>query len=173
MPTLTPDQRATLKAFILASPTLGPLATSFDYGAVADGLNALVSPAFVVWRSRILKHDVTDKVSPTGTSFVWGGATGGYIARNQGERDCWRELWNSSLSVDPSLPNVRAAFDDIFSGSGAGAQNNKAHIAAHSKRSATLGEKVFAQGTGTDASPATLVVEGTYRAQDIGAILAA
>lgn len=174
-PPLSLAQKQSLKAMILADGALSALVG--DPGALAAALNAEASPAFVAWKTRLAKYDATDLVSPTGTAFAWGGTTGGYINRSQGERDCWRELWNSALACNPSLPNVRTAFADIFSGAGAGAQNNRAHLLAMSTRRASVVEKHFASGNG--AAPTALtdagtmfVVEGAIRAQDLAEILA-
>ena len=57
------------------------------------------------------------------------------------------------------------AFADIFSG--AGGLANRTHIIALSKRSATVAEKLYATGTGTDAAPAKLVFEGAVAGDDV------
>lgn len=168
----SPTQLSTLKTHLTGDSTLNSMAQNGDYQGVANAYNAAASPDFIVWKTKLLKHELTDETSSTGTTFTWGGATGGYISRSQGERDAWREIWNSKLSVNPSLANVRTAIDDIFSGSGAGAQNNRAHFTAMAKRKATLAEKVLkASGTGSDASPAILGFEGVMEPGDVGAIL--
>jgi hypothetical protein len=117
-----------------------------------DLLNALVSPAYFVWRTSVGKHEITDEPGigddgVTVTNFVFGGSQGGYIARSQGERDAWKELFNSTLTCKPYLANVRTAFDDIFSGSGAGAVGNRAHIKAKCRRECTVAEKLYVAAT--------------------------
>jgi hypothetical protein len=67
--------------------------------------------------------------------------------------------------VNPSIASNRAFFDDVFSG--AGGTNTRAALLALWKRLATRGEKLYATGTGSDASPATLVVEGAISARDV------
>lgn len=150
--TLTPQQRATLAADIAANPALVALRDSGNLGGLAGHYNALASPAFAVERTSLSRHEILTAVSSTGSTFAWAGA--GYITRSQGERDAFREMFNSTGSVNPSLPSIKAAFSDIFSG--AGGATNRAHIAALAKRQATRFEKLFASGTGSDASPATL-----------------
>jgi hypothetical protein len=71
----------------------------------------------------------------------------------------------SGGSFNPSLTDMRAGFDSIFSG--AGGVNTRAALLALYKRSARYIEKIFATGTGTDASPGTLVYEGTISYQDV------
>lgn len=154
---LTPAQLVTLKAFINTNPAWVALPLTNAAGQmIADELNALASPAFVVERTVLTKHEIITGTSSGGTTFAWAGAA--YITRSQGERDAFREMFNSTGSVNPSLPSIKAAFLDIFSG--AGGLPNRTHIIALSKRRASLVEKLFATGTGTDAAPATLVYEG-------------
>lgn len=169
---LTLAQKQTLKAAILADPVLAAKTSGpgTDYGFIADALNKDAAPAFWGYKALLGKHELTDQTSPDGTTFAWGGTTGGFINRSQGERDCWREIWNTSLSCNPSRANVRAAFDDIFSGAGAGAVNNRAHIAAMIRRKATVVEKLFATGTGSTASPGTFAVEGSVDLSDIAGL---
>ncbi len=50
---LTTQQKATLKAFIQADPTLGPEAVAQNYYLMATQLNAQASPAFTVWKSSV------------------------------------------------------------------------------------------------------------------------
>jgi hypothetical protein len=166
---LTSQQLAAIKADILASPDLAsqPANTDGDF-EIARLYNLEASPAFYAWKTKLLRHDVTDKAGPSGTTFDWGTQSGNYIQRSQGERDCWREIWNTSLSCDPSSPRVREAFDNIFSGAGAGAVNNRAHILAMSRRLASRIEKLLATGTGSTASPATMGYEGPINYRDIG-----
>lgn len=154
---LTPAQLVVLKAFIGTNPAWVALPLSNASGQViADELNALAAPAFVVERTVLSKHEILTGTSSTGTTFAW--AAGAYITRSQGERDAFREMFNSTGTVNPSLPSIKAAFADIFSG--AGGLPNRSHITALSKRRASVVEKLFATGVGSDASPATLVYEG-------------
>jgi len=61
---------------------------------------------------------------------------------------------------------VRSGITDIFSG--VGGATTRAQLLAVVKRNATRAEKLFATGTGSDASPATMAVEGRLAYQDIG-----
>lgn len=165
---LTTDQLNTLKADILTHPELDAARQSGDDAALADYYNTNASPDFYVWRTSVTQQEYTNAIGPNSTTFNWAG-TGGYIARSQGERDAFRAIFNAgeSNSVNPSLANVRAAFDDIFSGSGAGAVNNRTHMMDVSKRKATRLEKLFATGTGSSVSPALMVVEGVISPSEI------
>lgn len=165
----TAEQLSTLKSAILADPTLAPLTsgTGTDYGAIASAMSSLAAPDFWVYKSVMSRHELLTGTGPDGTTFTWGGSTGGYINRSQGERDAFREMFNSTGSVNPALVNIQTAFADIFSGAGAGAVANRAHVAGMSRRKATRVEKLFSSGTGSTASPATLRYEGGVTISDV------
>lgn len=156
---LTSAQQATLKAHILANtdPVVVQALASGDAGAIANEYNKNASPDFTVWRTLITRDEIRQNT-------VWTE----YIGRSQGERDCYR-LIIEDASVNPSNSNIRQAFTDIFSGpSGA---TSRAQLAAASKRLASLVEKIFATGTGSDADPGLLVYEGPITYQEIGQAL--
>ena len=73
-----------------------------------------------------------------------------------------------------SLPNMRNAFQDCLTNvpSTAAGTNQAAGwvaVQAAMQRLANRAEKLYATGTGTTASPATMVVEGTITADDVQA----
>lgn len=146
---LNTTQLQTIKAWINANN-----GGAFDQSAV-DLLNAVAAPDFWVWRTAVSKHELVTQPSVDGTTFTWAG--NGFITRSAGEQACWTELFNSTLTTNPSLPNVRQAFSDIFSGTG-NAAANRVHLLASGRRKATVAEKMFATGTGSTASPATMAI---------------
>lgn len=166
---MTPEQLLTVKSYIQADPVLAPMSsgTTTDYNGLVTAMGQEASPAFWVSKTALSRHDILTATGPDGTTFTWGGSTGGYINRSQGERDAFREMFNSTGSVNPALPNIQAAFADIFSGAGAGAVANRAHIAAMSRRKANRTERIFATGVGSTASPGLLVVEGNITIGDV------
>ncbi len=184
---LTDEQNAALMAHIQADPSLNGLPQNNGSAQqIANALNADVSPQYFAWKTSLLRHDFTDKqyIGDDGvsvTTFVWGGSQGGYINRSQGERDAFREIFNSVEACYPKLANVRTAFDDIFSGSGAGAQANRAHFRAASRRTVKVWEKVLCIATtggpsqsgnrGTRTNPDTLTQEGSLSYSDVNEIL--
>lgn len=151
---MTPEQLSTLKAALIADTAITDLKTAHDTQGIADYLCG--DSTFIVTKTALSRHDILTGTSDEGTTFTWTG--GAYITRSQGERDAFREIFNSTGTVNPTLPSIQAAFADIFSGTGGAV--NRTHITAMSKRKATRLEKIFATGTGTLASPGTLVVEG-------------
>jgi hypothetical protein len=162
---LTPAQLTTLKADINADPVLSTFPNNDDSNfAIADAYNLVASPDFWVWRSKVTKSELVTSIGPDGTTFNWTG--NGFITRSAGEQTAWQELFNGTQSVNASLTNVRQAFADIFSGTG-NAAANRTHLLAVARRKATRAEKLFATGTGSAGSPATLTFEGNLSFQDV------
>ena len=151
---LTSAQLSILKADILADPALASQPNTSDGAfAIAAAYNLLVAPAFLVWRTNI--PTMTAKSAMVWTEF---------IARSAGERDAWQFMLSNGI-INAADPNVRQGIQDIFSGpSGAG---SRANLIAIAKRNATRAEKLFASGTGSDASPGTMTFEGTLSYQDV------
>lgn len=164
MAQLSNAQLITLRNAINANPTWSAFPVDGDGPFnLAIEINKIATPDFFVRKSLLTRHDILTETSLAGTVFTWTG--GAYITRSQGERDAFRELFNSTGTVDPRRPNVIAAINDIFSG--AGGLVNRTHFTEMSKRKATFGEKIFATGTGTLVSPAELVIEGEITATNI------
>lgn len=156
---LTDAQKQVLHEDMVTQPALLEAYNTGNDTAIAAFYNTQASPDFYVWRSSVSKDEYQNTESADATTFSWSG-TGGYIARSQGERDAWDELFTEEGFVNPSRLNVRLAFTDIFSGSGAQAQNNRNHLLRISKRKATRVEVLFATGTGSLNDPGSLVLEG-------------
>jgi hypothetical protein len=172
---MTPQQLSALKTDINAPGNAAALSGAIstrDGSFIANFYNAAASPVFLVFKTLLGKHDITESSSldPDGTTaraFDWA-SPGGYIARSQGERDAFREIFNATDSCRPDLLGVRAGFDDIFSGSGVGAVANRNHIKNVSRRSASRVEKLLATGgNGAAATPATAGFVGPLSGQDV------
>lgn len=157
--TLTPAQRTTLRTSITGN-TDAPGSLTLHTDGNLEALAALYNTAstFWVWKTSVSKAELTNATSVDATTFNWTGT--GFITRSVGERDAWRELFDSEGKLNPSLPQVRQAFTDIFSGATAPAPANRTHLATVSRRLASRVERVFATGTGSTAVPGFLVVEG-------------
>lgn len=161
---MTPAQQTALVNFIAADPTLSTFPhTSDGADAIAKAMNLTASPDFWVWKTSVTKAATVQTASTDGTTFTWAG--NGFITRSAGEQAAWRELFEGG-ACNPSLANVRQAFTDIFSGTG-NAAANRTHLLAIARRKATVFEKLFATGTGSTASPAVLVIEGSVGYQEI------
>lgn len=164
---MTPAQNIALKADILADPVLTAQPNDSDGAfAIAAAYNLNASPDFWVWRTSVSREELTNSTSIDGTVFNWTGA--GYITRAQGEREAFQQIFDAEGRVNPSLPQVRQAFLDIFSGAAAPAPANRTHLATVARRKATRAEKLFAaSGAGTTGSPGVMGFEGSVSYQDV------
>lgn len=160
----TEAQNTAVRAIVRAEPTLAAAVNTANDIVIAAWLNADSSPPYYVWKTSMSRHDILTAQSVDGTVFTWAGT--GYISRSQGERDAFREVFNSTGSVIPTAPNVVAAFSDIFSGVGGAA--NRAHVTSTGKRVARRIEAILAVGLGTLLSPSTMVVEGVVTSEEAG-----
>lgn len=161
---LTPAQRATLKTDVLANGDTTALYNAGNLAGLADIYNLNAVPSFWAWRTRVKKTDFTNSTSVDGTTFNWTGA--GYIGRSAGEQNAWRDIFDENWECNPSQPNVRQAFTDIFSGATVPAPANRTHLATIARRLCSRFEKVFTTGTGTTVTPGLLVVEGPVDYQE-------
>jgi hypothetical protein len=174
---LTPAQLATLKTDIAnntatvtyqGAPTaINTLPNNDDANiAIAGWYNLNANPSFWAWKTSVTKNTLVTSVGPEGTTFNWTG--NGFITRSAGEQAAWAEIFNGTGTVNPSLANVRQAFSDIFSGTG-NAAANRTHLLAVARRLTTNAEKLFASGTGSTASPATMstTAEGNLSYQEV------
>ncbi len=151
---LTNAQLLTLKAAILneADPTFAGYRTANDKPSMAAWFNADSSPAFIVWKTSVPLAQVGQAQNSTELA----GLTTANTSRLQ------VLAMFSGGSFNPSIADVRAGFDSIYSGAG-----------GFNTRTARRLEKLFATGTGIDASPAQLVFEGTIDGGHIGEALEA
>jgi hypothetical protein len=174
---LSPEQLSTLKADIAADPALAGLENTDDAAAaIAEVYKAAASPDYWVWRSDVSEFEFTSTsgvdLSNGGAATAWSWTA--YIARSLQEQNAWARLFMSggtgqSGRTNPSRPNVRNAVADIFSGASNGAPAQRNHCLVLSKRKANRLEKLFAAGTGTFATPATMAVEGVVTYQEVRA----
>ena len=154
--TLTQGQLQTLKNDILADATLNAFPNNSDGNLeIAAAYDQQAAPAFTVWKTRV-------SITQIGDNIV-GSELSGLSSLNSTRLQTVVVL--SADGVNPSLPDRRAFFDDIFSGAGGTATRAKLLILW--KRLATRVEKLFATGTGSDAVPATMAFEGPLDPRDV------
>ena len=150
---LTTEQQATLKAFVEADSTLNQIPKTYDGAfALADALKANAAPAFIVWRTSVSAEEIMSN------GFVWTAVD----AMTAGKARIWDWMTRYG-TINPSKLNVRQGMADAFGAGSAMA----AGIMPHLKRSANILEKLFATGTGSDASPGTMAVEGSLSYQEV------
>ena len=157
---LTSAQLVTLKAAIAAetNPTLVAARTAGATGAMADWYN--LASTFVVWKTSVPVAQVGNAMDSVEVA--------GLTTANTNRLQVMAAY--AGVAFNPSVANVRAGFDSVFSG--AGGVNTRAALLALWKRFATNAEKLFATGNGADATPGALVFEGNVRNEDIVAALA-
>lgn len=140
---LTPAQVATLRSLADSDPVAAGYVSTANDIALADWFNQ--STTHVVWRT-VLSPEMARAAIIEGATQL--------DALTVGKRDSL--FWLCSGNINPSVPSVRAAIDDLC-----GTQNTlKGALQGAQKRFATRAEKVLSSGTGTAASPATLTHEG-------------
>lgn len=157
---LTTAQLQAIKAVIDADPALSGQPLNSD-GAffIANALNLLADPVFIVWKSLVQQDEITQN------GFTWTEVDGLSV----GKARIWEWLFlNEDRAINPSRPNVRAGIIEVWTGTAAKLAVQAA-VLAHCKRSATRAEKALATGAGTDASPATMGFEGQLSYQDVEA----
>ena len=153
--TLTAPQLIQLRDAILADSALAAAPQNSD-GAltIATAMNLPAVPAFIVWRTDVPVDEIMNN------GFLWTAVD----ALTAGKARIWQ--WMAQLgSINAAKANVRQGLVDAF-GAGTPMANG---ILPHLKRSASRAEKLFAAGTGTDASPATMGFEGVLSYQDVEA----
>lgn len=151
---LTPAQKVTLKAHILANQDIAPLYNDGNLSGLADALNAKAAPDFWVWRTNVTRAELYHGTSPDGSTWNWNT----YKAQSVTEQGAWVQMFMGD-QANFALPNLRAGVAAIFTGS---AQQNaqRDHCLSMGRRLASRIEKLLATGTGSAVSPATMTFEG-------------
>jgi hypothetical protein len=108
-----------------------------------------------VWKSNVTINEVGKKFN--------GAELAGLTTGNQSRLQTIAQYMAGG--VNPSLLDNRQFFDDVFSG--AGGTNTRAALLILWKRLANRSEKLFSTGTGSDATPATMTVEGNLSYSDV------
>jgi len=155
---LTEAQKQAVKAEILADPALAAQPMNSDGAfAIADALNQIAAPDFIVWRTSVALEEITQN------GFTWTLVD----ALSVGTARIWEWMFdNPNRTINPSKPNVRQGIADVWSGTAAKLAVQTA-VLGHCKRRATRVEKLLASGTGSDATPATMGFEGPIGYQDV------
>lgn len=143
---LTPEQQATLAADICAStdPDVVSALAARNDSLLAEIYNG--PSTFVVWRTSVPVSEYRDALTWTevdtmtaGKARIWEWITG-----------------DMQLPLEPHKDAVRQGLADTWASN----TTTRSALLAVSKRFATLCEALFTTGTGTDADPGLLTVEG-------------
>jgi hypothetical protein len=147
---LTPAQLATLKAYINSVPAWAALPNDSDSAFfIAGELNKLATPDYIVWR---------ENVAASETGEAWVGTDIDAMSALNMQRLQLLLASAGGNTFDMRRSDRRAGFENPFGTN----QSNGSRVAMRAtwKRKGTVLEKVFATGTGSDASPAVTTVTG-------------
>ena len=154
---MTPAQLQMLHDYILSQPDLAsqPMTSDGDF-EIARLLNlGALGPTNIVWRTLVPLNTVATAYDPAELDA---------LAANERSRLQTLAMY-MPLGVNPSVPNVRDFFNNIFAGPGG--IDTRAALRGTWERIATRGERLYALGVGTSADPATLVIEGDLSPSDV------
>jgi hypothetical protein len=169
---LTPAQKATLNTDIGNNAATIPAGQTWTNGftgvqvrnvprtnegrsTIAGWYNQTANPSFTVWKTSVPWGQIGDKIN-----------AGELVGLTTGKLTQLQTLsLISPTGINPSVQDRRDAFEQIFSA--ASGTITRPALTALWKRLSTYAEKLFATGTGSDAAPATLVIEGTIHADDV------
>jgi len=151
-------QKLTLKNFIEADSVLNLIPHTQDGAyAISEALQVVASPDFIVWRTNVSKDEIMQN------GFDWTQVDNTTV----GKARIWEWMFdNGANAIDPSKDNIRTGINEAWKGSQS-MLDVRAAIYVHCKRKANILEKLFATGTGSDASPATMVIEGSISYLDV------
>ena len=153
---LTLAQQQALKADILADPALAAHPNNGDGNTAIQAAYLVVGPSntHTVFRTLVMLAEVGDAFN--GTEFE-GNLTGLELDRLRTIADY------STNGINPSRSDRRTLFANVW----AGCPTTLAALDTLWRRLANRGERLFASGTGSVASPATLTFEGQISLNDI------
>lgn len=154
---LTSQQLATLKAYIDSVPAWAALPNNSDTASfIADELNKPTSPAWIVWRDAVQAVEIGD---------AWIGTDIDGMSSLNMQRLQLLLASAAGGTFDMRRIDRRAGFENPF---GANASNaSRVAMRAAWKRAATVFEKLFATGTGSDASPGVTTLTGAVSYPDV------
>jgi len=153
---LTAPQMTTLRNDILADPALNTLPQGNNSAlTIANAYSADVA-AWIVWRSNVTQDELGN---------AWNGTDIDGMSSLNMQRLQLLLASSSSGVFDMRRTDRRAGFENPFGANVNGA--SRVAMRANWKRTGTRLEKLFATGTGTDASPAITTVEGVVNYHDI------
>lgn len=169
-------QLQALKAAILADPALDADVAAGNHGIILDYMNADSNPAFIVWRTSVRVEEIFDAINWAAlTPADSPDDTQAWLNRSlacQGKQFNLQTLLTGRTTISGAKATIRAGLQDALTNvpSGAGGSLVNAGWAAVKSalsRPASRAEAIYATGTGTTASPGSLVVDGKLVMYDI------
>ena len=157
---LTPAQRTTLKANILATPAALAFYAVGNLSGLADFYNTTDAPSFFVWRTSVPLNEIMLN------GFDWTRVDNLSV----GKARIWEWMFDTVGAIDPTKPNIRAGIEAVWVGTAADLAV-RAVVYGHCQRTASRIEKLFAVGAGTTvvngSGPATMGLEGPLNFGDL------
>jgi hypothetical protein len=170
--TLTTQQQATLKAFVLADPVLSLKVHNSD-GAwdIANAINLPDPGGFQVWRSSTNADDIMDAI--TWANLTPADAADGTATYTNRALACQAKQLNLQImlqgraTLGTGKASIRTGLADALTNVPAGVAGaaldagwlGAGKVKAAITRTATVLEKLFATGVGTAATPGAMAVE--------------
>ena len=109
---------------------------------VAGWYNLTAAPDYWLWRAAVSQLEIVSLKTPAPDNTVWSWPA--FIARTQGERDGWREMFADTGYIDFFRDNIRQGLADIFSGTANNAPAQRAHLLRLGRAQATNAGKLLA-----------------------------
>lgn len=175
---ITPAQLVLIRAAIDADPALSALPqTGNDAYTIAEALNAVASPDFIVWQTSTSAQVIFDAIVwpnmtpadvPDGT-VLW---TNRSLAC-QGKQFNLQTMLSGRETISSNKTSIRAGLQDALTNlpSGAGGASRSggwANVQTAMQRKSTRAEKaLIASGAGTVGSPGVLGFEGLLTYTDV------
>jgi hypothetical protein len=156
---LNSTQLATVKADILANPTLSAYWDNKNPAAIAAAYNVQTTPSFYVWKTSVSPEEYIE-------ATVWTEVD----ALTVGKARIWEWVTKGqTAALNPSKANIRQGLADCWASN----TTTRTNLLTAGKRLANNIEKLLASGTGTEGTPATMTFEGQIQWSDINAAMEA
>jgi hypothetical protein len=153
---MTPEQLAILKADMAADPVIDAIPKTLDGAyAVVDIYARLADPEFIVWRTDTPMSEIMEN------GVIWTEV----FNLNAGRARIWEWMMLKLETINASKASVMDGINRAFESS----PGTLIAIQSHLRRAANRAEKLFATGTGTEESPATMTFQGRLTPHQIQA----
>ena len=184
---LTTQQKSTLQAVILADNAFNTLPHNEDSaGFIAKSFEVLETPSFQVWKTTTTASDIFDAVSwsnftPSNPAVAVDALSAAnvhnWLLACQGKQFNLQILLGSNNGlVSTGKANIRSGLQDALTNvpsgtDGATKTGGWSNVQLVIQRNCNRLEKLFSTGTGTTASPASLVIEGKLSILDVMTVM--
>jgi hypothetical protein len=168
---LTPAQVTAVQGWLVATPEVAAMITAADTLGISNYMNG--NSTFQVWKSNTLVTDIDNAINwanftPSVIAAGAGQDAMNYMLACQGKQFNLQNIISAAAktgTIATGFANIRAGLQDALTGiqsgvSGATVGAGWSAVQLAIQRPANFFEKIFATGTGSQAAPGSLVVEG-------------